>query len=382
MKSEAPMSQDETKKSRKEIRTTQHSLFGISMKNWVYLVGRNGGIDRNYFGRGIFITVTSLCNAPGRMIFKLRYGSKINKTTIQYPPVFIVGHWRSGTTYLHELLSQDPQFCYVSLWNTLLPDSFLIFEQMKKFLSRFLPSKRPMDEIKVEMDGPYEDEAALAVLLPWSFFHCIHFPRNAEEQYQKAVHFNGLSTEEKAQWKATYLTFIKTVIFANKGKRLLSKNPSNTARIPTLLELFPQARFIHIYRDPYMVYLSTKKMRHNVLNQLALQDTSEDDIEKHVINDYIGLMERFFEQKKTLANNQLVEIRYEDLIADPLSQVKQTYQQLKLPGLEHALPELMKYLERQSKYKTNVYTIDKKIIDYVGKHWKFTIDRWSYTPPK
>lgn len=382
MKREATMSEDETKKQRKDARTSQHSLFGISTKNWVHLVGRNGGIDRSYYSRGIFITLISLFNAPGRMLFKLRYGSKIKETNVQYPPVFIIGHWRSGTTYLHELLSQDPQFCYVSLWNTLLPDSFLIFEPMKKFLSRFLPSKRPMDEIKVEMDGPYKDEAALAVLFPWSFFHCVHFPRNAEEQYQKSVHFNGLSTEEKTKWKATYLTLIKTVTFANQGKRLLSKNPSNTARITTLLELFPQARFIHIYRNPYMVYLSTKKMRHNVLRQLALQDTSEDDIEKHVIHDYIALMERFFEQKKTLTPDQLVEIRYEDFISDPLAQVKQIYQQLKLPGLDHALPEMKKYLKKQSKYKTNVYAIDKKIIDYVDEHWKFTIDHWSYTPPK
>jgi hypothetical protein len=376
------MSKDEVKKTRKEVRTTQHSLFGISTKNWIQLISKNGGVDRKYYGRGIFITVISLCNTPGRMLFKLRYGSKICEEPIKNQPVFIIGHWRSGTTYLHELLSQDPQFCYISLWNTLLPDSFLVFEQMKQFLSHFLPSKRPMDEIKVEMDGPYEDEAALAVLFPWSFFHCIHFPRNAEEQYQKSVHFHGLSTEEKARWKETYLAFIKTVTFANKGRQLLSKNPSNTARIPALLELFPQARFIHIYRNPYMVYLSTKKMSHNVLNQLALQDTSEDDIEKHVIHDYITLMKHFFEQKRNLANDQLVEIRYEDLIADPLGQVKQIYQQLKLPGLETAMPEMKKYLEKQAKYKTNVYAIDKNIIDYVDEHWKFTIDRWGYAPPK
>jgi len=375
------MSNNETKKIRKDARTFQHPLFGISTRNWVQLVGKNGGVDRKYYGRAVFITLISLCAAPARILFKMKYGSKINKTNIRYPPVFIIGHWRSGTTYLHELLSQDPQFCYASLWNTLLPDSFLIFEQIKKFLSRFLPSKRPMDEINVDMDGPYEDEAALAVLFPWAFFHCVHFPRNAEEQYQKSLHFSGLTSEEKNQWKKTYLTFIKTVTFANQGKRLLSKNPSNTARIPTLLELFPEALFIHMYRNPYTVYLSTKKMRHNVLNQLALQDTSEDEIEKQVINNYVGLMKSFFEQKENLTKDHLIEIRYEDLIADPIAQVKLIYSQLKLPGLENALPQMMKYLEKQSKYKTNVYAIDKKIVEYVDKNWKFTIDHWGYSLP-
>ena len=376
------MNQEKSNTPEKKTRAPQHPLFGISMRNWIRLLSSNGGIDRKYYGKAIFITVTSLCTAPARVLFKLRYGARINDITVQNPPVFIIGHWRTGTTYLHELLSQDPQFCYVSLWDTLLPDSFLIFEQMKPFLERFLPSKRPMDEIKVEMDGPYEDEAALAVLLPWSFFHCLHFPRNAEEQYQKAIHFQGLTPEEVDQWKKAYFTFIKTVTFANQGKRLLSKNPPNTARLSALLDLFPQARFIHIYRNPYKVYLSTKKMRHNVLKQLALQDTTEEDLEGHVIHDYIRLMERYFKEKENIPKEQLVELRYEDLIADPIRQVKAIYEKLQLPGFERALPEMKKYLERQAKYKTNVYAIDKKIIEYVHENWKSTIDRWGYTPPK
>ncbi|HVQ00626.1 MAG TPA: sulfotransferase [Candidatus Thermoplasmatota archaeon] len=366
----------------REGRSPQHPLFGVSLRNWVRLISSNGGIDSKYLGKAAFVTITSLGTAPARVMFRLRYSGTIQNTTIQNPPVFIIGHWRTGTTYLHELMSQDPQFCYVSLWNTLLPDSFLVFEQMKPFLARFLPSKRPMDEIRVDMDGPYEDEAGLAVLLPWSFFHCLHFPRNAEEQYQKAILFQGLTSEDIDQWKERYLTFIKTVTFANQGKRLLSKNPPNTARLSALLELFPQAKFIHIYRNPYKVYLSTKKMRHNVLKQLALQQTTEEDLEWHVIHDYTRLMDAFFEQKDKIPKGQLVELRYEDLIKDPLGQVKQIYRQLQLPGFEQAVPELQKYLDRQAKYKTNVYSLDATTINNVKENWSSTIDRWGYSPPK
>jgi len=239
-----------------------------------------------------------------------------------------------------------------------------------------------MDEISVEMDGPYEDEAALAVLCPWSFFHCLHFPKNAEEQYLKSIHFQGLTPEEITRWKTMYLSLIKTVTLANQGKRVLSKNPPNTARIATLLELFPEARFIHIYRNPYLVYLSTKKMRKNVLETLALQDASPDDIEHQVLQNYIRTMQSYFEQKENIPTERLVEIKYEDLVADPIKQVTQIYAQLKLPGLEPALPEMKKYLEKQSNYKTNTYTIDTKIIERVKQHWGFTLDRWGYLPPK
>jgi hypothetical protein len=376
------MNLQSTSKNESRGRTMQHPLFGISLKHWIHLLEENGGVDRPYLGKAVFITLTSMGTAPARLLFQLKYKKKINETELRYPPVFIIGHWRSGTTYLHELLSQDPQFCHISLWNTLLPDSFLILEPLKKFLSIFLPSKRPMDEIAVEMDGPYEDEAALAVLYPWSFFHCLHFPKNAEEQYLKSIHFQGLSLEEKNQWKTMYLSFIKTITLANHGKRFLSKNPPHTARITTLLELFPDACFIHIYRSPYKVYLSTKKMRKNVLETLALQTASEEEIEQQIIHNYIRTMKSYFEQKEQIPPENLIEIKYEDLVADPLKQITLIYLQLKLRGLEKALPEMQKYLEKQSDYKTNKYTIDNKIIELVNKNWGFTIDRWRYLPPK
>ncbi len=362
--------------------TTQHPLFGISTRQWIHLVKKNGGIDHQYLHRALFITMTSVVTAPIRILFKIKYEKKINEVPLQDPPVFIIGHWRSGTTYLHELLSNDPRFCYTTLWSTLLPEGGLILEPMKRFLARFLPSERPMDAIKVDMDGPYEDEAALAVLYPWSFFHCLHFPRNAEEQYLKSIHFQGLTLQEKDQWKKTYLKFIKTVMFMNPGKRFLSKNPPNTARISTLLELFPEAKFIHIYRSPYLVYLSTKKMRMKVLDKLALQVASEEEIEKQVVSNYIRLMKSFFEQKEQIQTDRFVEIKYEDLIADPIKHIQYIYETLRIPGLETALPHMMKYLERQSGYKTNVYSIDEKIVNHVDKNWKFTIDRWRYSPPK
>ena len=373
------MNKKDKKKQKQDI---QHPLFGISPRNWIQLLTSNGGIDIRYLHRALFITISSLCTIPARLLCHWKYGQKINTQKIDPPPVFIIGHWRSGTTYLHELISQDPQFCYISLWNTLLPSSFLILEPVKRFLSRFLPTERPMDKIKVDIDGPYEEEAGIAVLSPWSFFHCLHFPRNAEEQYLKSIHFHNLSQQEKKQWKTEYLTFMKTVTYANNGKRLLLKNPANTGRIRTMLELFPDALFIHIYRNPYKIYLSTLKMRNRVLDKLALQDADTKEIEIQVLNNYTRIMESYFEQQKQIPPNHFAEIRYEDLVSDPIGQVQKIYKTLQLPGLQHALPEMKKYLDKQKDYKTNVYSIDESIINKIKKKWKFTIDLWNYDQPK
>lgn len=366
---------------KKQDKNIQHPLFGISVSNWIKLLENNGGVDTKYLLRGIFITIMSIITVPIRLLFKLKYESKINNIKIERPPVIIIGHWRSGTTYLHELLSQDSQFCFVTLWHTLLPDSFLILNPIKKFLANFLPTKRPMDEINVDIDGPYEEEAGIAVFSPWSFFHCLHFARNAEEQYLKSIHFEGLSDREKKQWRNKYLKFMKSVTYANNGKRLLIKNPANTARISALLEIFPDANFIHIYRNPYKVYLSTIKMRNRVLDKLALQNSKKEDIEKQVVENYKRLMKSFFEQKKLISKDKIVDIKYEDLVSSPLKQVKKIYKKLDLPGLDNALPEMEKYLERQKDYKTNVYKIDNKVLKQVQKEWDFTINMWKYKPP-
>lgn len=363
-------------------RNIQHPLFGISIRKWIKLVEKNGGIDKKYLNRGIFITIFSICTTPFRLIFKIKYSSKIKDTEIKNPPVFIIGHWRSGTTYMHEILCEDSQFCYITLWQTMLPDSFLILEPMKKFLSKFLPKERPMDQIKVDIDGPYEEEAALATLNLWSFFHALHFPKNAEEQYQKSINFEDLTNEERAEWKNNYLNFMKSITFTNKGKRLLLKDPANTARIPFLLELFPDAKFIHIYRNPYNVYLSTVKMRNRVLNKLALQEGNREEIERNVIKNYKELMTCFFKQKNLIPKENFVEIRYEDLIKDPLEEVKKIYMKLKLNGIERALPGMNKYLISKKDYKTNVYNINEKVIERVNKNWEFTIKRWRYKPPE
>lgn len=253
---------------------------------------------------------------------------------------------------------------------------------MKNFMAKFLPDKRPMDNIKVEIDGPYEEEAAIAVISPWSFFHGLHFPKNAEEQYIKSIHYEGLTKKEKNQWEISYYQFIKTVSYTNKGKRLLLKDPAHTARITTLLKLFPDAKFIHIRRNPYEVYLSTTKMRNNVLQKLALQEGDKEVIEKQVIANYKRLMNTFFEQKELIPYKNYVEISYEDLVKDPIKQVSKIYSELKLPGFEKGLPGINRYLESKKDYKVNVYKIDEKILKQIEKNWNFTIKLWNYKKPK
>ncbi|MEF8847955.1 MAG: sulfotransferase [Candidatus Thermoplasmatota archaeon] len=359
-----------------------HPLFGISFRNWLKILLKNGGIDKEFFLRAFFITIASVSTIPIRVIYNLKNRPKLEKIEIKKPPIFIVGHWRSGTTYLHELFCEDPQLGHISFWQTLLPESFLLLEGSKNFLSKFLPSSRPMDNIEVDMDGPYEEEAGMAVLFPWSFFHCLHFPKNAEEQYLKSIHFSNLDDLDIEEWKKEYLHLIKGATYSNNGSRLVVKNPANTGRIKMLLNLFPNALFVHIYRNPYKVYRSTLRMRNRVLEKLALQKADKKEIKKQVIENYKRIMKKFFKEQNLIPEDQIVSVRYEDLVENPLGSMKKIYGKLGLKNFNEAKSYMETYLERKSDYKTNVYTFDKETIDTVDKNWGFTVKKWGYKPPQ
>ena len=93
-------------------------------------------------------------------------------------------------------------------------------------------------------------------------------------------------------------------------------------------------------------------------------------------------MKSLLEQKKLIPDENLIEIRYEDLVANPLNQVKEIYKNLNLDGFQKAKPEFIKYLDSKKDYKTNVYKIDDKIIEKIKNNWNFTLDLWDYQPPK
>ncbi len=360
----------------------RHPLFGTSLKNWIRIITDNGGVEKGFYLKAVFVTISIIAFSPARILFKIFYHNKIKKNNIDKNPIFIIGHWRSGTTYLHELICMDPKIRYVSLWNTLLPDSFMILNPVKEIMSSFLPSTRPMDQIKVQIDGPYEEEAALSTLLPWSYFHCFIFPKNAKKQFENSVLFKDLSDKELKEWKDTYLYFLKAVSYENKNKRLVIKSPSNTARIKILLELFPNAYFIFMYRNPYNIYFSTLKMRKNVLHQYALQNTTEQEIDKHIIKNYTQLIDEYFKQKNNIPKNHLIEISYEEMVKNPIKTLDQIYTKFNLEGYNKAKPYFERYLKENKGYKTNKYDFDKNILKKISDKWSFTIKKWGYKPPE
>src|SRR6185436_8984100 len=119
------------------------------------------------------------------------------------------------------------------------------------------PPKRPMDNVEWTMKSPQEDEFALCILCGKSPCTAWIFPKQ-REHYDRYLTFRGVSDEEIKQWQDTLMWFLKKLTWKVQ-RPLILKSPPHTCRIKLLLQIFPDARFVHIHRDPYTVFSSSRK---------------------------------------------------------------------------------------------------------------------------
>ncbi len=322
---------------------------------------------------------------PFRVYERLKYSANIHEHSLQQDPIFIIGHWRSGTSFLQYLLSQDPQFGYLNKFQVVFPDIFLSSEHMLKSLINRIPDSLPLIQdarnmsINLELDSPSEIEIALTTMISPTSFHWGHiFPKNAWEYFDKYLFFDTANQSEINKWKEDYRHLIKKTSLKHEGRQLLIKSPGNTSRITKLLEMYPDAKFLFIHRNPYDVFYSSKKLWHTLLDNLALQDFGKQSMENEIIKVYRKLIQRYLEQRTVIPEKQLTEIRFDDLISHPVEQLQRSYNTLQLQNFKDAQPKFTQFLEQKQQGKVSNYNYENHIIKRINKEWKFAFTEWNY----
>ncbi|MHB2155499.1 sulfotransferase family protein [Calditrichota bacterium GD2] len=355
------------------------TLIGLKTNEWWKLYRLNMfHLPLNQIPNCLKLTILSIRNSIYARKEAEEFGQQIEETEIRKPPVFILGHWRSGTTLLHKLLSKDPQFAFPNVYEVYNPWTFLITEKLlKDRLEKLPPEKRPMDNVVVAYNDPAEDEFALSLmslkspLIGWAF--PIH-----EAYFDRYLTMHNISEEERQEWKKWFVYFLKKLTLLYK-KQLVLKSPHHTARVKTLLEIFPDAKFIHIARDPYRIFQSTVNLYKNTVAKLSMQKRDlEKDIEA-IINRYKAMYDFYFEERQLIKPGHLVEIKFEDLEKDFVKGIEQIYDALKMDGWPTYKPILQAYMESQPPYKKNTYApIDEKWKAKINSAWQNTFKEWGY----
>ena len=108
--------------------------------------------------RAMFVGASSLATLPLRLAESALHGRAIERTQVA-APVFVLGHWRSGTTHLHNILTHDPSLGALSMYQASTPGCSLIGDAwLRPLLRSVTPSQRPMDTMDWLVESPQEEE--------------------------------------------------------------------------------------------------------------------------------------------------------------------------------------------------------------------------------
>ena len=355
-------------------------LAGSTAGAWWRLLKENRfAVDPVYWHRAAFVSALSLMNSWYARREEKRYGEEIARTELAGPPIFVLGHWRSGTTHLHNLLALDEQLAFANTYQVVNPFTFLTTEQLNTRRFRaLLPDTRPMDNMALSFEAPQEDEFAPCLACFRSLYPGISFPRRLD-WYERYLTFRGVPQAEVDEWKAAFLWFLRKLTIKNP-RPLVLKSPPHTARIRLLLEMFPGARFVHIHRDPYVVFRSFQHYYDTAGWYTYLQKPDLDGLDDLILNRYTAMYDAFFEEKDLIPAGRLHEIAFADLEADPLGQMAILYEQLGLPGFGAFEPTLRAYLQTLGGYKKNRYeSLPPGVQERVFREWRRSFETWGYS---
>src|SRR5437899_1597190 len=227
-------------------------LSSITFGEWLKLLDKNDfSVDVVYWPRASLITFGSILNSYLAWKERRTFGPLFDNMNI-LPPLFILGHWRNGTTHLHNLLALDTTFAFPNNCQVAYPKTFLSTEELiAPWMDRWLPQHRLQDNMRLRVDMAQEDEFALFTATSFSPYTAWVFPRN-ERHYERYLTFRGVPTQELECWKQAFIQFLKRLTW-KYNKPLVLKTPPHTCRNKLLFEIFPQARSITSHSSPYTV---------------------------------------------------------------------------------------------------------------------------------
>jgi hypothetical protein len=351
---------------------------GCDFFAWIRLLARNRfAVQLSYAYIAVIVTCVSCMHTFLRLVQEVIYGRRVRRTEIVDAPIFIIGHWRTGTTLLHELFIQDQRFTYATTYECMEPNHFLLTEWLFTRIFRWVtPSHRPMDNMAAGFDRPQEDEFALCMLGVPSPYLTIAFP-NRPPQFAEYLDLEDVPAPAREAWKRAFRTFLQQVTF-KKPKRLVLKSPPHMARIKVLLEMFPDARFVHIVRDPRVVFPSTVNLWKTLYRTHGLQTPTFAGLDEQVFQTFLRMYNQLEGGRKLLEPARFYELRYEELVHDPMGEMQKAYERLELGEFEAMRPRLAAYLETIKGYETNRYQVTPEERREIDRRWGEVSRRYGY----
>lgn len=312
-----------------------------------------GLIRIKYLHRVLFITLLSMINSLLAFFETLVYNRHIQAQSINPNVIFIVGHPRTGTTLLHNLMSLDDSYGHVTTFQVAFPSAFLILDRilpvmlLKLIENWLMDDTRPMDGLPLDFTTPAEDEIATNMLSGGiSPYGALSFMPRYRSHYSRFVAFHGCTEEEIRAWSEALIWFLKKVSLANRGKPLILKSPTHAARIPVLKQMFPSSKFVFIARDPITVFMSSCHLVQQYYTYCWLTPlVTNDMLTEYILSQHSLLYEELFKawRDRDATNTTICAVSFNELENDPLLTVERIYDELGLQSRPRTA-DIRKYL--------------------------------------
>jgi hypothetical protein len=214
------------------------------------------------------MTMSGLVVEPLAWLQSLLIRRQLRAHRLPPEPIAVIGHWRSGTTYMHQLLASDPSAATARNSFMVAPQvGVLLHSLINSLLARLISATWPIDAVAWGPDDPQEDEIYIEKLTIDTNMAGVAFPLDYLVHFQRSV-LTTTRRFERLWLRVTQLTWLH----AGAGRsHLLIKNPAHMARVPMVLKHFPQARFIFLEREPIDSIRSLMQVKQRMFGLIGLQ---------------------------------------------------------------------------------------------------------------
>ncbi len=307
------------------------------------------------------------------------HGEALEKARVP-PPIFLLGFWRSGTTFLHELFCCDARFGFPSTYACMNSAHFLLTEQSFHKRRGKQEAYRPMDNMQYSWTSPQEDEFALLCMGAPSAYESLLAPSLMADP-QNLLDLRRRSAEEQERWKQRFDLLLRELT-VQQNKPMVLKSPTHGFKFPFLPASFPGSRFVIIERNPYEVFASNLKLWKTLLDMYSLESFSAEQIEAFVLAAYLAHEQAIAEGISSAPPQTVSRVRYEHLVADPAREMKRIYSELELGGFEDARRAMEQYLASVSGHQRNRLSLSAAQKASVDKSWGSLIREKDYHWPE
>ena len=305
-----------------------HLFEGITFDAWLNLLRREQfKIDPVCWPRAAWITALSVVNSAAAKTAETSVRHRDRGHAVE-APIFILGHYRSGTTHLHELLATDNRFASPNRYQTFNPRTFLLTERWLRAFGRAIHVAPPGSGRRSGLHGAYPAIAIHGLVLPSQpagLPSLSHVSRRSGLGSRGVVECLALFPEGRhAQDRPAADSQIAT---------------AHSPRAPDSECLPDRSLHSHSAR-PYTVFSSTMGLLRAVHPVFRLQRAQASSARDSVLETYTEMYEAYFADRALVPPGQLVEIAYEDLERDRLGQLEMIYERLNMGDFNEVRPAL------------------------------------------